>query len=84
MTGAKHLRCAIVGDMTLPVHCAQILLEGGHTVSVMATDDPETSRSAAQAGIATVVRVRELGESLTRSPVDYLFSINNLSLIEEQ
>ena len=83
MSNEGHLRCAIVGETTLPAHCAQILREHGHSVSVVATDEPETIRSAAEADVSAIVSARELCQSLEQSPVDYLFSINNLSLIEE-
>jgi natural product biosynthesis luciferase-like monooxygenase protein len=79
----NRLRCVVVGSTTLPARCAQILQEQGHTVSILATDDPETVRASADAGVATIVPLGELGEAVRSGPVDYLLSINNLSLIDE-
>ncbi len=84
MRESKRIRCAIVGSTTLPGECAQILHERGHVVSVVATDDADAKHSAAKAGVSAIVPTRELHEFLGHSSVDYLFSINNLSLIEDE
>lgn len=77
------LRYVVVGGTTLPTRCAQLLQEHGHVVSVLVTDDPETVRTSAEVGVEKVVPLHRLREALSDEPVDYLLSINNLSLIEE-
>lgn len=84
MRNSKSPRCVIVGGTTLPGQCAQILSDGGLVVSAVVTDDPVTRRSAAQAGVSAIVPVGELRASLQHGRVDYLFSINNLALIDEE
>ena len=80
----ERLRCVIVGGSTLPGQCAQVLRDHGHVIAAVVTDDPDTRRSAVSAGVPLTVPRSRLREQLEQAPVDYLFSINNLELIDKQ
>lgn len=83
MRNSQSLRCVIVGGTTLPGLCAQTLSDRGIVVSAVVTDDPETQRSGAQAGVPAIVPFCELRASLEQERVDNLFSVNNLELIDK-
>jgi methionyl-tRNA formyltransferase len=72
----------IIGETTLPIWCAAIHLEGGHTICGIIASDPQIARWAEERGIERFSPSDDLTAVLSRGPFDYLFSINNLSLLD--
>jgi natural product biosynthesis luciferase-like monooxygenase protein len=72
----------IIGESTLPLQCAEILLERGHTICGMISADPQIARWTEERGIARFAPSDDLTAVLSRSPFDYLFSINNQSILD--
>lgn len=68
----------IVGEGTLPIRCAELLLERGHTIHGMITSDETIVRWADSRGIDPMNPKAGLVALVARQPFDYLFSIFNL------
>ena len=77
----RRLSTVLVGGTTLPVRCAEILIEAGHSVRAIATDDEDVRRWADQQAIPRVDEASDLLQVLDGEVVDYLFSVNNLSVV---
>lgn len=74
----------IVGEGTLLVQCAEILLEAGHEVLGIISANPAITAWAGQHYISIINPNDNLAEILSRQPFDYLFSIANLSIIPDE
>ena len=73
-------RCILIGSESLLIQCGQILERAGHSLAALASREPEIVRWAAERGIRVVPSASELLD-LNLGPVDYLFSIANLSIL---
>lgn len=76
-------RCFVIGDESLAIQCADILIERGHTVLGVVSSDEGIARWAEQKRVPHLVPGDGLGERLRAvSPdCDWLFSIANLRII---
>jgi amino acid adenylation domain-containing protein len=70
------LTTVIIGEGTLPIQCAEILLQRSHAISGLVSPDPALRRWAAQHGIPHA-GPRDLLAVLDARPCDVLFSIVN-------
>lgn len=79
---AAAFSCVILGDQSLTIACADMIVAGGHTVAaVVSTDDDVIAWAKAQ-GIASFAKPDDLlGADL--APFDWLLSIANLKIIPE-
>ena len=74
----------IVGEGTLPIRCAEILLERKHAIYGMISSDRAVHHWAAERELPYLdPKDQTLGTSLSQQPFDYLFSINNLSILPQ-
>jgi natural product biosynthesis luciferase-like monooxygenase protein len=73
--------CFLIGETTLPISCAEVLLEEGHSVRGVISADPDVTRWAHQRDIPRYDPGMDLAELLGREPFDYLFSVNNLRML---
>ncbi len=69
--------CAIFGETTLPLQCAEILLAQGHTISAFVSPNPQAARQAKERNIPFFSPDEDVLTVLQRQPPDYLFSIVN-------
>jgi methionyl-tRNA formyltransferase len=76
MTEASSLRCFIIGEGTLPLLCAEMLLQGGYTLSGVISSSSQLREWALERGVP-VYSPDELMVALKQQPFDYLFSIVN-------
>ncbi|HWN66476.1 MAG TPA: hypothetical protein VNM90_02490, partial [Haliangium sp.] len=76
------LRCYVAGAESLLIHCAEALLQRGHTICGVVTAAPQLEGWARQAGLPVVAPGADLAARLTE-PFDYFFSITNLSMIRQ-
>jgi methionyl-tRNA formyltransferase/acyl-CoA synthetase (AMP-forming)/AMP-acid ligase II len=74
------LRCAIVGEGSLPVLCGDLAVARGHRVVLVASDDPQVRRWAGERG-AAACPAAGLRTALAAAGVDYLFSIVNPAIL---
>ncbi len=71
----------IVGETTLPIQCGEILLEAGHALLGVISADAQVVSWARERGVERIDPGQDLVAALGRTPFDYLFSVNNLSLL---
>jgi natural product biosynthesis luciferase-like monooxygenase protein len=80
----QKFNCFIVGEGTLLVQCAEILLQAGHDVHGIISANPAITTWAGQHDISVINPKDHLAEILSQQPFDYLFSIANLSIIPDE
>jgi natural product biosynthesis luciferase-like monooxygenase protein len=76
----NKLRCYVAGAESLLIHCAEALLQRGHTICGVVTAASQLEGWARNAGIPVIAPGADLAVRLTE-PFDYFFSITNLSMI---
>lgn len=77
MDNPVKLRCIIVGEATLPIQCADILLAHGHEILGVISSDPALARWAEDRGIPRTGATSNLVAFASQWQFDYLFSIVN-------
>jgi amino acid adenylation domain-containing protein len=70
----------IIGETTLAIRCAEVLLERGHVLRGLITAHPVAAEWARERGVA-VVAFRDALPALTRTPYDFLLSIVNSRIL---
>lgn len=76
--------CVIIGAGSLPIRCAEILLESGQHICAVVSSDAEVMRWARQKEIVHLQPTANLSEHLRGGePFDYLFSIVNEHILRE-
>jgi amino acid adenylation domain-containing protein len=70
-------RCAVIGNESLAMACAQLLQRRGHDVVAFVADEGAPARRAKTAGLPVVTSLAQL-ERTAPPDLDYLFSITNL------
>ena len=73
----------LVGNESLLVQCAEILLERGHTIAGVISDTPAIIEWAEGRGIAATGWTDDLVDKLSATPFDWLFSIANLRILPD-
>jgi len=81
MTAPRTLRCFLVGEGTLLVQCAELLLQRGHALLGIVSGEPAIVRWAEAKGIAHQPPESDPLPFLGRAEFDWLFSIANLALL---
>ncbi|MCZ0971628.1 formyltransferase family protein [Streptomyces albulus] len=82
MSGTSNaFSCHLIGENTLLVSCAELLLERGHTVLGVVSPNPDIRQWAAQQGLPTRDLGPDLTDFLSAHPFDHLFSIANLRML---
>ncbi|MCC7043084.1 MAG: LLM class flavin-dependent oxidoreductase [Acidobacteria bacterium] len=76
-------RAWFIGEGTLLVRCAELYLRAGHTVAGIASSDPSVIRWAETQGLQVVPADSSLTSRLSARPFEYLFSIVNLTRLDE-
>jgi len=74
--------CVLVGNESLLVQCAKVLLGRGHRIVTVASRNAEVMRWAEAAGIAVVAPGKGI-EGRVQGDFDWLLSIANLSVLPE-
>ncbi len=77
---SQPFSCFIVGEGTLPVQCAEILRQRGHTLYGLISPDPTVQQWARDRQIPFFA-LDDLQNTLGKRPFDYLFSIVNNHII---
>ncbi len=80
----NQYQCSLVGNGSLLITCATLLLERGHTIKHVVSQNEAIIEWGQAQNVATFRRLDELEAALQAEPVDYLFSIANLSIIPDE
>jgi amino acid adenylation domain-containing protein/non-ribosomal peptide synthase protein (TIGR01720 family) len=83
-TDDELFSCVIIGEGTLPLQCAEILLGRGHAICAVISPDARLSRWAAEHGIAHATTPASLLELIGGQTFDYLFSIVNYQVLPRE
>lgn len=74
----KTFDCYIIGDSTLPIRCAEFILENGNEIFGIISDDKEVRKWCANNNILNIDYDKDLAyDFISQASYDYLFSINN-------
>jgi methionyl-tRNA formyltransferase len=73
----------IIGAGTLPIRCAELLLDSGHEVCGIATTDLQLRRWADDRKVPAFAPGKDLATQI-RKPFDYLFSIVNEHILQAE
>lgn len=77
MSVENKFSCFIVGDGTLPIQCAEILLRRGHDIYGIISSDASLIRWAKENNLPYIKPTDDISAFTSRQPFDYLFSIVN-------
>lgn len=87
-TGHCHtdtFSCFIIGESTLPIKCAEILLRHGHEIYGIISNDPNVTKWSEEKDIPCIkVRKSKVFSFLNSQSFDYLLSINGDYVIPEE
>ena len=80
----NQFSCFIIGEGTLPIQCAELLLERGHEIFGVISSDASISSWAKGKDIPHIQQTDNLVAFLSQQPFDYLFSIVNYSVLPKE
>ncbi|HEY9830739.1 MAG TPA: amino acid adenylation domain-containing protein [Stenomitos sp.] len=80
----NQFTCFLIGEGTLPIQCAELLLERGHQVKGSISFDALVSQWAKAKEIPHIQPTDNLVAFLSQQPFDYLFSIVNDFLLPKE
>jgi len=80
----NQFSCFIIGEGTLPIQCAELLLERGHKIFGVISSDTSISSWAKRKDIPHIQQTDNLVAFLSQQPFDYLFSIVNNSVLPKE
>ncbi|MBE1282085.1 MAG: LLM class flavin-dependent oxidoreductase [Rhodobacteraceae bacterium] len=75
-----NLTTAVIGNESLLIGCSEILLERGHRIRAVVTDDAEIAAWATGKGLPVLTDAEDLAQA---GAFDWLFSIANLKLLSD-
>ena len=85
MGTSNNFSCFIVGEGTLPIQCADILLDREHTMYGIISSDIAVHDWARERGIPYIdPKNTDIVTFLSQHPFDYLFSIVNMSILPQE
>lgn len=73
-----------IGNESLLIHCAEIWMTSGHSVSAIVTRAPEIASWAQEKSIAVIKADSDLNTQLSRLTYDWLLSVANLDMISSK
>lgn len=85
MNSSNNFNCYIVGEGTLPIQCAEILLDRGHAIYGIFSSDSAISDWARERGIPHIDPMNNsITTVLNQHPFAYLFSIASPYILPKQ
>ncbi|EEW26720.1 MupA/Atu3671 family FMN-dependent luciferase-like monooxygenase [Rhodobacter ferrooxidans] len=79
----KPFSSIVIGNESLTIQCAEVLLARGHSIAALVSRNPEVQAWAQARGLRQEAPGQGLADRLAGLRVDWLLSIANLSLIPE-
>ncbi len=83
MSESKIFSCFFVGSESRLIRCAELVLERGHQILGIVTDDPAVISWTKQRNLARITPDGDIQVVFERQPFDYIFSVNNFHLLPE-
>ena len=80
----NQFSCFLIGEGTLLIQCAELLLERGHQIFGVISPDVSISSWAPAKDIPHIQQIENLIAFLRQQPFDYLFNIVNSSLLPKE
>jgi methionyl-tRNA formyltransferase len=80
----NQFSCFLIGEGTLLIQCAELLLERGHQIFGVISPDASISSWAKAKDIPHIQPTDNLIAFLRQQPFDYLFNIVNSSLLPKE
>jgi amino acid adenylation domain-containing protein len=80
----ETFKCFIVGDGTMPLQCARILLDRGHEICGIISKDAPFLRWAKEQRIPRISPKENIASFLRQQPFHYLFSIVNQRILPKE
>lgn len=80
----NQFTCFLIGEGTLPIQCAELLLKQGHQIKGVISSDVSVSRFCKDKEIPSIQPTDNLVEVLSQQPFDYLFSIVSYSVLPKE
>ena len=80
----NQFSCFIIGEGTLPIQCAEVLLHRGHKICGIISSDPSIKRWAQEKQTPYIEPTANLTAFLSQQPFDYLFSIVNNRVLPKE
>ncbi len=77
----KAFTCFIIGEDSLLIRCSELLLEGGHEIYGIVSENSVISNWVRDKNIKLIQPEADLFHELQQKPFDYLFSIVNLKIL---
>lgn len=90
MLTQNQFSCFLIGEETLPIQCAELLLDSGHQIFIgpqilgLISPDGLIRDWAKEKGIFHIQPTDNLQAFLNRQPFDYLFTIVNNSVLPKK
>jgi amino acid adenylation domain-containing protein len=84
MHTATQFSCFVIGEGTLPIQCAEILLNRGHRLCGIISSDGSVKHWAKKSTTPYIDSTDDLMACLSRQPFDYLFSIVNNQVLPKR
>ncbi|MFI6542819.1 amino acid adenylation domain-containing protein [Streptomyces prunicolor] len=78
------MRCVLIGEEALLAECAALLLDHGHQVTALVSDNPELRGWARTKGVPEHGFGPDLAAVLGRTPFDHLLSVTNLRILPRE
>ncbi len=78
---ARNFACVLIGDELLLVSCGQSLLDRGHSIPAVITENEQVAQWAASKQAAVIAPGGDLAQRLENIDHDWFFSIANLRLL---
>ena len=82
-SGGSTFTCVILGEDSLMIQCADILLREGHKVEAIVSGAPLIRQWATKQSVPLISPGKHLADSLSSLEFDYLFSITNLAILPD-
>lgn len=73
--------CYIIGEETMPIQCAELLIQKGHTIYGLISPDQVVIQWAEDHGLPVINPTDDMMTFVSQHPFDYLFSIINGTII---
>ncbi|MBI2374208.1 MAG: amino acid adenylation domain-containing protein [Deltaproteobacteria bacterium] len=84
MPPSQSFSCYVIGSTTLAIKCTEILRAAGHEVIAVISDDSPVLSWARDAGLGLFSVGSDLKERLRVRPFEYLFSVVNPHILDEE
>ena len=80
----ESLRCCLIGETSLLIQCAELLLRRGHAIAAVVSQEVAIRDWARRSEVRFLEPGPQLAPALAEEPFDYLFSTAHLAIIPDE